>query len=78
MPIALPWGNAINTIIMAVDPPLIIIGGSVAKAREFYQDTLWESIRKIPFPSVLDNFRIEFPETEHIAIKGAAALCPVT
>ena len=71
-------GNAINTIIMAVDPPLIIIGGSVAKAREFYQDNMWESIRKIPFPSVLDNFRIEFSETEHIAIKGAAALCPAT
>ncbi|MCK5691296.1 MAG: ROK family protein [Bacteroidales bacterium] len=69
-------GNAIKTIIMAVDPPLIIIGGSVAKAREYYQDTMWESIRKIPFPSVLDSFRIEFSETEHIAIKGAAALCP--
>ena len=71
-------GNAIKTIIMAVDPPLIIIGGSVAKAREFYQESMWESIRKIPFPSVLDNFRIEFSETEQIAIKGAAALCPVT
>ena len=70
-------GNAINTIIMAVDPPLIIIGGSVAKAREYYQDSMWESIRKIPFPSVLDSFRIEFSETENIAIKGAAALCPV-
>ena len=69
-------GKAINTIIMAVDPPLIIIGGSVAKAREFYQDSMWESIRKIPFPSVLENLRVEFSETEHIAIKGAAALCP--
>lgn len=69
-------GNAINTIIMAVDPPLIIIGGSVAKAREFYQDAMWESIRKIPFPSVLENFRVEFSETENIAILGAAALCP--
>ena len=69
-------GNAINTIIMAVDPPLVIIGGSVAKASEFYRDSMWESIRKIPFPSVLENFRVEFTETEHIAIKGAAALCP--
>lgn len=69
-------GNAINTIIMAVDPPLIIIGGSVAKARELYQESMWESIREIPFPSVLQDFRVEFTETEHIAIKGAAALCP--
>lgn len=69
-------GNAINTIIMAVDPPLVVIGGSVAKAREFYQEAMWESIRKIPFPSVLENFRVEFTETADIAIKGAAALCP--
>ncbi len=61
---------------MAVDPPLVIIGGSVAKARKFYQDAMWESIREIPFASVLDDFRVEFSNTEHIAIKGAAALCP--
>jgi len=71
-------GKAINTIIMAVDPPLIIIGGSVAKAKEFYEDAMWESIRKIPFPSVLTDLRVEFTDTEHIAIKGAAALCPDT
>jgi len=68
-------GNAIKTIVMAVDPPLIIIGGSVARARRFFEDSMWESILEIPFPSVLDNFRVEFSETEHIAIKGAAALC---
>jgi len=69
-------GSAINSIIMAVDPPLFIIGGSVAKARKYYEESMWESIRSIPFPSVLENLRIEFSETEHIAIKGAAALCP--
>jgi glucokinase len=70
-------GKAIQTIIMSVDPPLIIIGGSVAKARELYEESMWKSIRTIPFPSVLENFRVEFSETEHIAIKGAAALCPL-
>jgi len=69
-------GNAINTIIMAVDPPLVIIGGSVARAREFYEESMWESIRKIPFPSVLKDFRVEFTDTANIAILGAAALCP--
>jgi glucokinase len=69
-------GNAINTIIMSVDPPLVIIGGSVAKAREFYEESMWDSIRKIPFPSVLESFRVEFTDTANIAILGAAALCP--
>ena len=71
-------GNAINTILMAVDPTLVIIGGSVARARELFEDSMWESIRKIPFPSVLDNFRVEFTDTANIAILGAAALCPDT
>jgi len=75
--IQLNAGKAIQTILMSVDPPLVIIGGSVAKARDLFQESMWESIRQIPFPSVLENFRVEFSETEHIAIKGAAALCPV-
>ena len=70
-------GKAIQTIIMSVDPPLVIIGGSVAKARDLFRESMWESIRQIPFPSVLENFRVEFTDTENIAIKGAAALCPV-
>ena len=69
-------GVAIQTIIMAVDPPLVVIGGSVARSRELFEDAMWESIRKIPFPSVLENFRVVFTQTENIAIKGAAALCP--
>ncbi len=69
-------GNAIKTIIMAVDPPLIIIGGSVAKAHEFYEEAMWKSISEIPFPSVLKNFQVKFTSTRNIAILGAAALCP--
>ena len=69
-------GNAIKTIIMAVDPPLIIIGGSVAAAHELYEEAMWESIRKIPFSSILENFQVKFTATKNIAILGAAALCP--
>jgi len=69
-------GKAIQNIIMSVDPPLVIIGGSVAKASHLFQEAMWESIRQIPFPSVLEDFRVEFTQTEHMGIKGAAALCP--
>jgi len=61
---------------MSVDPPLLIIGGSVAKAKDLYEESMWESIRTIPFPSVLEDFQVLFSHTEDIAIKGAAALCP--
>ena len=70
-------GKAIQNIIMSVDPPLIIIGGSVANASHLFEEAMWESIRQIPFPSVLEDFRVEFTHTEHMGIKGAAALCPI-
>jgi len=70
-------GKGIQTIIMSVDPPLVIIGGSVAKASHLFKESMWESIRQIAFPSVLEDFRVEFSHTEHMGIKGAAALCPV-
>lgn len=69
-------GNSIKTIIMSVDPPLVIIGGSLARAHRYYEEAMWESIRKIPFPSVLKNFQVRFTDTKDIAILGAAALCP--
>lgn len=69
-------GNAIKTIIMAVDPPLLIIGGSVAAASELFKEAMWSSISEIPFPSVLDSFQVKFTDTKNIAILGAAALCP--
>jgi glucokinase len=68
-------GNAIKTIVMAVDPPLVIIGGSVAGARELFEEAMWESVSDIAFPSVLKDFRIVFSETRHMGILGAAALC---
>ena len=69
-------GNSIKTIVMAVDPPLVIIGGSLSRAHPFYEEAMWGSIRKIPFQSVLKKFQVRFTDTKDIAILGAAALCP--
>ncbi len=67
-------GNAIKVIKMAVDPGMIIIGGSVAKARALFEDSMWRSIADFSFPSALNSFKVEFSDTDHIAILGAAAL----
>lgn len=67
-------GNGIKTIIMAVDPPMIIIGGSVAQARVFFEEAMWESISGIAFPSTLKKLKVVFSETANVAIFGAAAL----
>lgn len=68
-------GNAIKTIIMAVDPGMIIIGGSVARARALFEEAMWRSISGFSFVSVLEDIQVKFSETAHPAIFGAAALC---
>lgn len=67
-------GNAIKTIKMAVDPAMIILGGSLANARKLFEEAMWKSIQQFSFPSGLRNFEVNFSETPHIAILGAAAL----
>ncbi len=68
-------GNAIKTIKMAVDPTMIIIGGSVARASSLFEEAMWKSISDFSFPSALKGFQVNFSTTDHIAILGAAALC---
>ena len=68
-------GNAIVAILYALDPPLIILGGSVTKAHSFFQQSLWEQIRKIAYRSIPDNLTILCSNQPDIAVLGAAALC---
>ncbi|RLD68482.1 MAG: ROK family protein [Bacteroidetes bacterium] len=68
-------GNAIKTIKMAVDPALIVIGGSVAKASYLFEESMWKSVTDFAFPSALEGFMVKFTQTPNIAILGAAALC---
>ncbi|MFC1570805.1 ROK family protein [Candidatus Omnitrophota bacterium] len=69
-------GNAIKTIMCAVDPEAIIIGGSIAAAREFYEEAMWKQIKTFTFSRSVKNLKIEFTEhTEDTPILGAAAVC---
>ena len=67
-------GEAIKVIMLAVDPEILILGGSVSKSYEFFKDSMWESIRKFVFVHSSDRIKVEISETNNIAILGAAAL----
>jgi glucokinase len=67
-------GEAIKVIMLAVDPEIFILGGSVSKSYEFFKDAMWESIRKFLYVHSSDKIKVEVSETNHIAILGAAAL----
>ncbi|MBU1635235.1 ROK family protein [bacterium] len=68
-------GQLITTILYAIDPEIIIFGGSVSKSFPFYIDELRKVIRDFPYSSVRENIIIDVSETVNIAVLGAASLC---
>lgn len=64
----------IKTILFAVDPQTIVIGGSVSKAFPFFESILWSSLQDFPYKPIIENIKIKASKHENIAILGAAAL----
>jgi len=67
-------GEAIKTIMFAVDPEAIILGGSVCQSYPLFQKTMWEQVQTFPYQNSIDRLVIERSDEPHIAILGAAAL----
>jgi len=67
-------GNAIKIIMYTSDPELIIIGGPIAKAFEYFEEAMWEKLNSFVYKHSLEKLRIEASEQENIAVLGAAAL----
>ena len=67
-------GEAVKAILFAVDPEIIVFGGSVSKAYPFFKDSLEASVRDFPYSITARNIKMAVSKTEHIAILGAAAL----
>lgn len=67
-------GKVIKTILFSVDPELIILGGSIAKAKDFFQDSLLREIKDFPFSQILKNLNIEYSDLKNSAILGAAGI----
>jgi len=67
-------GEAVKTILYAVDPDIIILGGSVSRAYRFFSRAMWASIKTFVYSLVLKNIRIGVSRIRNIAILGAAAL----
>jgi glucokinase len=67
-------GNAIKMIMYTVDPELIIIGGPIAVAFEYFKISMWETVLEFVYPHSLQKLKIEVSEQKDIAILGAAAL----
>ena len=68
-------GNAVKTIMYALDPDAIVIGGQISEAYEFFTESLHKTVASFIHAGTVKNIRI-FKSTEpYISIYGAAALC---
>ncbi|MGB5204611.1 ROK family protein [Eudoraea sp.] len=67
-------GNAVKTILYAVDPQVIIVGGSIVNSMDFFEPSLSRSIDDFAYKKVLENFEILYSKTSNIALLGAASL----
>lgn len=67
-------GNIIKTIMFSVDPKEIIIGGSIANSKEFFNEAMQKTINSFPYKESVNNLKLKFTNTANIAILGAASL----
>jgi glucokinase len=66
--------NGIMNILYALDPEVIIMGGSVSQAYPLFQEAMWKQLQTFPYRSVLANLKIEVSENPDVAVLGAGAL----
>ena len=67
-------GNAIKIILFAVDPEMIIIGGSIAQSSMYFDKGLKKSLSTFAYKKTLENIEIVYSNTPNIAVLGSAAL----
>ena len=67
-------GEAIKMIMYALDPEVIILGGSVSKSFQFFKDEMWNEIKGFSYSNSVERIKIEVSDIKNIAILGAAAL----
>ena len=67
-------GVGITAILYALDPEMIVLGGSVSKSYEFFKDRMWDQLRGFAYSKVIEKIKIEVSEKSNIAVFGAAGL----
>lgn len=67
-------GEAIYMLLLSFDPQVIVIGGSIAGAKEFLVEPISNLLKTFPNQHIVDTLKIEFSSEPNSAVLGAAAL----
>jgi glucokinase len=67
-------GNVINAVAYTYDPEAIVLGGSISKAFNFFEDSMKKAMNGFQYPETIKRLKILTSKVENIALLGAAAL----
>lgn len=67
-------GNMVKMLLLALDPPCIVIGGSIANAYPFFEKAMYKTFETFPYPKTIERIKIFCSEVEDAALLGAAML----
>jgi glucokinase len=67
-------GQAVKAVMYTYDPQLIVLGGSVSQAHDWFSETMWKEIRTLAYGKSAQRIRIAVSDLKNSGILGAAAL----
>jgi len=67
-------GELIKVIIYLLAPEAIVFGGSISKAFQYFEKSMWETVHTFPFKTSIDGLQILASDKNDMAVLGAAAL----
>ena len=67
-------GNLVKTMLFVLSPEAVIIGGSVSKSFDLWQNSMWKEVNSFPYRKAMENLVIEKSSMSKLSVIGAAAL----
>ena len=68
-------GNALKIIVLAVDPEIVVFGGSISKSYQYFEASMLKQFKTLAFSKSVERLVIKVSDTKNVALLGAAALC---
>lgn len=65
----------VKIILLVLDPEAIIFGGSIAKAYDLFEKSMFDNLADFPYPKSLEKIKITTSDLHDIGVLGAASLC---
>jgi glucokinase len=65
---------AIQVILFALAPEMILLGGSVSQSYEFFEKSLHAELARFPYPTLVQKLKIKTSKLKDVAVLGAASL----